>query len=153
ALLPRLADQGLRRQLELQLQAALMGSVLATEGATSMRVSTCCQRGLDLCREGEPSPLVFPFAFGQFTLTNCRGDVQQAGKLARLFLSLAERHGSESGRVIGHRMLGTVLFGQADAVGAREQLEASLALYVAERDAATTHMFGQNTEIHTRSSL
>jgi class 3 adenylate cyclase/tetratricopeptide (TPR) repeat protein len=153
ALLDKIPDPTLRRQLELNLQVSLMGSIIATEGATSIRVSECCQRGLDLCRQGEPTPLVLPFAFGQFTYTNCHGEVQQALSLAQLFLSLAERANSESGRVIGHRMLGTVLFGQGKAVEANEQFERSLELYSPERDAVTTHQFGQNTEVHTKSSL
>jgi tetratricopeptide (TPR) repeat protein len=130
-----------------------MGSIIATEGATSIRVSECCQRGLELCRQGEPTPLILPLAFGQFTYTNCHGQVQEAFSLAQLFLSLAERASSESGRVIGHRMLGTVLFGQGKAVEAKDQFERSLELYSPERDAATTHQFGQNTEVHTKSSL
>src|SRR5262249_21744937 len=89
ALLDKIPDPVLRRQLELNLQVALMGSIIAAEGATSMRVSECCQRGLELCRQGEPSPLVLPFAFGQFTFTNCRGQVQEAASMARLFLSMA----------------------------------------------------------------
>jgi class 3 adenylate cyclase/tetratricopeptide (TPR) repeat protein len=153
ALLDKISDPTVRRQLELNLQAALIGSIMATEGATSIRVSECCQRGLELCREGEPSPLVLPFAFGQFTFTNCRGQVQEAASLARLFLSLAESAKSESGRVIGHRMLGTILHGQGNSLAAKEQLELSLQLYVPERDAATTYQFGQSTEVHTKSAL
>jgi class 3 adenylate cyclase/tetratricopeptide (TPR) repeat protein len=153
ALLQKISDLAIRRQLELKLQAALMGSIISAEGATSERVSDCCKRGLELCRTGEPTPLVLPFAFGQFTYTNCHGEVQEAFSLAQLFLSLAESARSESGRVIGHRMLGTVLFGQGKAVEAKEQFEHSLRLYSPERDAATTHQFGQNTEVHTKSSL
>lgn len=153
ALLDKIPEPALRRQLELKLQAALMGSIISTEGATSLRVSACCQRGLELCRTGEPTPLVLPFAFGQFTYTNCHGEVQEAFALAKLFLSLAERANSESGRVIGHRMLGTVSFGQGKAAEAKEQFELSLQLYVPERDAATTHQFGQSTEVHTKSAL
>ncbi len=152
-LLERITAPAQRRNFELDLQAALMGSVIATEGATSSRLSECCRRGLQLCGDGEPSSLTFPFAFGQFTHTNCRGQVEEAAGLARLFLSLAEKSGNESVRVIGHRMLGTVLFGQAHAAEARRELEASLRLYVPERDAATTHLFGQSTEVHTKSSL
>jgi class 3 adenylate cyclase/predicted ATPase len=152
-LLNKLPDPSQRRDLELKLQASLMGSIMATEGATSIHVSECCKRGLRLCQEGEPSPLVFPFAFGQFTFSNCQGRTEEAESLARLFLSLAERSQNPSARVIGHRMLGTVLFGRGDAPGAREHLELSLRLYDPERDAATTHMFGQNTEVHTKSSL
>ena len=153
SLLEKISHPDARRKLELNLQAALIGSIMATEGATSIRVSECCQRGLELCREGEPSPLVLPFAFGQFTFTNCRGQVQEAASLARLFLSLAERANSESGRVIGHRMLGTILHGQGKSIEAKEQLELSLRLYVPERDAATTYQFGQSTEVHTKSAL
>jgi class 3 adenylate cyclase/tetratricopeptide (TPR) repeat protein len=153
ALLDKIPEQVRRRQLELNLQAALIGSIMATEGATSIRVSECCQRGLELCRQGEPTPLVLPFAFGQFTFTNCRGEVQEAASLARLFLSLAESAKSESGRVIGHRMLGTVLFGQGKVVEAKEHFELSLQLYSPERDAATTYQFGQSTEVHTKSAL
>lgn len=153
ALLDRISDLAMRRQLELKLQAALMGSIITTEGATSIHVSECCQRGLELCQTGEPTPLILPFAFGQYTYTNCHGEVQEAFSLAKLFLSLAERANSESGRVIGHRMLGTVLFGQGRAIEAKEQFDLSLALYSPERDAVTTHQFGQNTEVHTKSAL
>jgi len=152
-LLPNIADPTLRRRLELNIQASLIGSIMATEGATSLRVSECCQRGLELCRQGEPSPLILPFAFGQFTFMNCRGRVQEAASLARLFLSLAESARSESGRVIGHRMLGTILLGQGKALEAKQQLELSLQLYSPERDAATTFQFGQSTEVHTKSTL
>jgi hypothetical protein len=153
ALIGRVSDPALSRQLELYLQIGLMGSLIAAEGATSLRVSECCQRGLELCRQGEPSPLALPFAFGQFTFTYCRGQVQEAAALARLFLSMAEKANSESGRVIGHRLLGTVLHGQGHAAAAKEQLELSLQLYVPERDAATTFQFGQSTEVHTKSAL
>ena len=153
SLLEKESDPNMRKNLELDLQAALIGPVMATEGATSIHVSECCQRGLELCRQGDPTPRVLPFAFGQFTFTNCRGRVDEAAALAQLFLSHAERMNSDSGRVIGHRMLGMVLLGQGKAIQAREQFETSLKLYLPERDAATTHQFGQNTEIHTKSSL
>jgi predicted ATPase len=152
-LLEAISDIPRRRQLELNLQAALMGSIMATEGATSARVSECCQRGLELSQHVESSPMVLPFVFGQFTFKNCRGQIEEAAVLARLFLSLAERNGSDSGRVIGHRMLGTVLLGQGQVQDAKEQLERSLNLYSPPRDAASTYRFGQNTEIHTKSSL
>ena len=50
-------------------------------------------------------------------------------------------------------MLGTILLGQGKAPEAKEQLELSLRLYSPERDAATTHRFGQNTEVHTEIDL
>ena len=91
--------------------------------------------------------------FGYFTFSNCRGNLEEANRLARLFLAMSERSSSESGRVVGHRLLGTALFGQGQLIEARRQFETSLELYVHERDGAMTHMFGQNTEVHTKSSL
>jgi class 3 adenylate cyclase/predicted ATPase len=152
-LLDKVPDNRLRDQLELKLQAALIGPIMATEGATSLRLSECCQRGLQLFQSKEPSSLMLPFVFGQFTFSNCRGYIDEAASLAKLFLTLAERVENESGRVIGHRMLGAVRFGQGEMARAREQFETSLNLYVPERDTATTHMFGQNTDVHTKSSL
>jgi tetratricopeptide (TPR) repeat protein len=130
-----------------------MGSLLASQSATSSEVAACCERGLQLCEEAGAAGMVFPFAFGQFTHVNCRGRSGEAIALARQFIARAEQGGFESELVIGHRMLGHALLPTGDAAGAKVALERSLALYVPERDAATTHLYGQNTEVHTKSLL
>jgi class 3 adenylate cyclase/tetratricopeptide (TPR) repeat protein len=152
-LLDQIPDPAARRQFELNLQASLMGSLLATQGATSPEVAACCDRGLQLCEEGADTSLVFPFAFGQFTFVNCRGRSSEAIALANEFIARAERDGFPSEHVIGLRMLGQALFADGDVAGARAAIERSLALYVPERDAAATHKYGQNTEVHTKSLL
>ena len=153
-LLDKISDPAARREFELNLQTSLMGSLLATLSATSPELATCCERGLRLCEESAaPAPTVFPFAFGQFTFVNCRGRTAQAIALAREFLARAERGGFESERVIGHRMLGQSLLAHGEAEAAKAELERSLRLYVDERDAATTYLYGQNTEVHTKSVL
>ncbi len=153
SLIDKLPSPERRRQLELNVQVALMSSILATQSATSPELSACCDRGISLCEEGEPNAMIFPFVFGQFTHVNCRGRIAEAEQLAHRFLAIAQRASNESARVIGHRMLGMALLAQGDAVSAKAQLETSLNLYVRERDEPTTHMFGQNTEIHTKSLL
>jgi predicted ATPase len=152
-LLTKIPDPGSRRQFELNLQASMMGSLLASQSATSPELAACCERGLQLCEEGAAERMVFPFAFGQFTFVNCRGRTDEAIGLARQFIFRAEHGGFESERVIGHRMLGQALLAKGDAAEAKAALERSLALYVPERDAATTHLYGQNTEVHTKSLL
>ena len=152
-LLDRIPDPGARRQFELKLQASLMGSLLATQSATSPELAACCERGLQLSEECAATAMVFPFAFGQFTFVNCRGRTDEAISLARQFVSRAEQGGFESEQVIGHRMLGQALLAKGDATAAKMTLERSLALYVDARDAATTHLYGQNTEVHTKSLL
>jgi class 3 adenylate cyclase len=152
-LLNRIPDPAARGKFELSLQASLMSSLLATLSATAPELAACCERGLQLCEEHAASAMVFPFAFGQFTFVNCRGRTSEAISLARQFVSRAEQGGFESERVIGLRMLGQALLAKGDAAGAKLALERSLTLYVAERDAATTHLYGQNTEVHTKSVL
>jgi class 3 adenylate cyclase/tetratricopeptide (TPR) repeat protein len=152
-LLDQIPDPALRRQLELNLQASLMGSLLATQSATSLELADCCDRGLELCKEAGATALVFPFAFGQFTFINCRGRTSEAIALATEFVSRAEGEGFLSEQVIGHRMLGQALLAQGNARASRAALERSLALYVPERDTTTTDKYGQNTEVHTKSLL
>jgi class 3 adenylate cyclase/tetratricopeptide (TPR) repeat protein len=153
SLLDEIADPRSRHQIELKLQASLMGSLLATQSATSPELAACCDRGLQLCDESAQTALVFPFAFGQFTFVNCRGRGPEAIALANEFVSRAEREGLPSEQVIGHRMLGQAFLAHGDAPSAKAALERSLALYVPERDAAATHKYGQNTEVHTKSVL
>jgi predicted ATPase/class 3 adenylate cyclase len=152
-LLDKIPDLGARQQFELNLQASLMGSLLATLSATSSELAACCERGLQLCDESAAAHMVFPFSFGQFTFVNCRGRTSQAVSLAKEFLARAERGGFASERVIGHRMFGQALLAHGEAAAAKGQLEQSLRLYVPERDAATTYLYGQNTEVHTKSLL
>ena len=152
-LLDRVPDPAARRQFELNLQASLMGSLQSAQSATVPELEACCERGLQLCEESGAEPMVFPFAFGQFTFVNCRGRSSEAISLARQFIARAEQGGFESERVIGYRMLGYALLSTGDAAAAKAALERSLALYVHERDAATTYQYGQNTEVHTKSLL
>jgi class 3 adenylate cyclase/predicted ATPase len=153
ALIAEIADPATSRTMERALQAALIGPLTATRGSTSEEFSECCRRGLELCAEGEPTPLVFPFLFGQFLFAMGRGRTQEALNFAETFLGTAERAKYDSGRVIGYRLAGMALLGLGEAARAKQQLENSLALYDAERDAAATHLFGQNTQVHSRSLL
>jgi class 3 adenylate cyclase/tetratricopeptide (TPR) repeat protein len=153
SLLDRISDLSLRRQLELNLQAALIGSLTATQSPTSQELSVCCERGLQLCNESDASPRMFPFIYGQFVFANLTGRVGEAAALSHRFLTLAEGLSHGVGRVIGHRLMGMVLLGQGDAQKAKEHFEQSLRLYSPERDAATMAAYGQNAEVHSRSLL
>jgi class 3 adenylate cyclase/predicted ATPase len=152
-LLNEISDAAVRQRLELNLQALLIGSLSATEGPTSAALADCCRRGLELCRTGGPSPLVFPFLFGQFTYAMCRNRIGEAVQSAQMFLSLAERSRNDPVRVIGLRLLGMALLSDGKAQASKEQLELSVALYSPERDEATTHLFGQNAQVHSQSLL
>src|SRR5262249_14996061 len=142
-----------RRDFEIKLHAARIGPITATVGATSAEMSACCRRGLELCLGGEPSPLVFPLLFGQSTFLIGRARVGEALELGKLFLALAERADYAPARVLGHRLVGMVHLALGDAGAARDEVERSLALYAAAPDAADTHLFGQNAQVHGSALL
>ena len=153
SLLVEIADPAARRNVELALQAALIGSLTATRGSASREFSECCDRGLALARDGDPTPLIFPFLFGRFVFAIARGRSKEAAKFADAFLETAEQAKFESGKVVGYRLSAMAHLGLGQAARARSQLERSLALYDPERDEAATHMFGQNTQVHSRALL
>jgi len=152
-LLTQIPDAKDREAFEMRLQAALIGPLTATTGPTSEKLLRCCQRGLQLCKEGPPSPLIFAFLFGQFSHAVCRGNDALSATSADLFLSVAREAKYESGQVIGHRLVGLARLNQGDVQKSIEEFEASLQLYSPERDEAATHVFGQNTQVHSRSLL
>src|SRR5205085_4998344 len=117
-LLVEIADPAMNRAMERALQAALIGPLSTTRGSTAQEFSECCQRGLALCKEGEPTPLIFPFLFGQFVFAMGRGRVLEAASLAETFLAAAESAKFQSGRVVGHRLSGMALLGLGQAANA-----------------------------------
>ena len=152
-LLDEVAEPEERRHLEVELQASLVGPLAALHGTSSAEIAACCRRGLQLCMEGEPTAQVFPFLFGLFTVSLARQRIREAVSLAELFVSIAERKGHESGRVVGHRMLGMALLISGEPRRAREALELSLRLRSLEREPDDTHLFGQNSWIHGAALL
>ena len=92
ALLEEVADPDARRQLELALQASLIGPLASLHRTSSAELAACCRRGLQLCMEGEPAAQVFPFLYGLFTIAMARQRLRELLSLAELFVSVAERN-------------------------------------------------------------
>jgi class 3 adenylate cyclase/tetratricopeptide (TPR) repeat protein len=153
SLLEGIQQTELRRELELSLQAALIGPLTGTKGGMSDEISECCERGMELSLAGKPTPLVFTFLFGQFTFLIARGRTSEAISLSERFLSLADHLSHGSARVVGHRLAGMAYSHQGELAKAKGHFERSLELYSLERDDAATHMFGQNTQVHSRCLL
>lgn len=153
ALVPSVRDPQLRRQLELGLQASLIGPLTSTSGVTSDEFSECCARGMELSLAAEPTELIFPFVFGQYTFSIARGLTADATSLSERFLTMADALSHGSARVVGHRLAAMACLHRADLTTARRHVERSLELYLLESDDAATHMFGQNPQVHAKSLL
>lgn len=153
AVLDGIDDAELRRQLELRLQAAIIGPLTSTKGVTSDELAATCARGIELSLAGEPTPLVFPFIFGQFTFSMARGHGADTLSLAEHFLSQADLMSNDSARVVGHRMVGMASLGRGHLDKAKGHFERSLALFLLEPDDSATAMFGQNPQVHGRCLL
>ena len=152
-LLDRVPGPDLRRQLEVELQAALIGPLATLHGTSSAELAACCRRGLQLCMDGEPTEQVFPFLFGLFTISLARHRLREAVSLAELFVSVAERKGYEPGRVVGHRILGMALVTAGEPRRARESLELSLSLHPLDREFMDISTFGQDARVHGAALL
>ena len=151
-LLERIPDATVRHGLEMRLLAVMIGSVTITQGATSFELAAHCARGLELSREF-PTPMVFPFIFGQFTFANCRGLRAEAEASADLFLSLSEQMRYAAGRVIGHRLKAMLALGAGELIEAKHELERSISIVAEDRDAGSTSIYGQNAQVHSQAML
>ena len=151
-LLERIPDATVRHGLEMKLLAVMIGSVTITQGATSFELAAHCARGLELSREF-PTPMVFPFIFGQFTFANCRGLRAEAEASADLFLSLSEQMRYAAGRVIGHRLKAMLALGAGELIEAKHELERSISIVAEDRDAGSTSIYGQNAQVHSQAML
>ncbi len=153
-LLDQIPDPESRRQLELNLQASLMGSLLATQSATSSgagrllrpRASSCAKkaarrRSCSRSRSGS-SPLSTAVV-GAARRLRWRPSSSRAPSATD----------SSRSRSSGIACWGRRFSPRATLAAAKTALERSLALYIPERDATATHRYGQNTEVHTKSVL
>ena len=145
ALLDGIEEPELRRQLELRLQAAIIGPLTSTKGVTSDEFAASCARGIELSLAGDPTALVFPFIFGQFTFSMARGHGADAMSLAEDFLSQADRMSNDSACVVGHRHGRNGQSWAGRPGKAKGHFERSLELFLLEPDDSATQMFGQNS--------
>jgi len=152
-LIGEITDPSLARELELPLQAALIGPLVAVEGPCAPAVARCCERGLQLATAGSGSPYVFPFLYGHFTYLVSTGQLRNAVAIAGRFIETAKRASYESGVVIGHRLLGLALLALGDFKAAKEALDTSLALYDPDRDENVTFLYGQNAKVNSQAVL
>lgn len=153
ALLERLPDGAERDALELDLRIDLGVALSATAGYTAPEWETNSARLLELHeRTGEIAKL-FPVLWGQWVGTFSAGKMASARAMAERILHVAERHDDRVFLMLGHRVLGMSLVGQAELPLARAHLERAIELYDPERDPPLAYIYAVDQRISAMSYL
>ena len=141
-----------RDSLELDIQIALIGPTIALHGFAGVAVADVSSRAIELCRAFNDDPRMFPALYARWSNLRVAGNVREAGTLAQDFLNSAEKTGTRTDRMVGHRLLGTSLL-DGETPRAREHLETATKLYDATADRATAISYGTDVQVTTLSNL
>jgi predicted ATPase/class 3 adenylate cyclase len=136
-----------RTQQELALQMALGNSLMATKGYAAPEVEEVYTRALDLCRQTEEPPRLFPVLVGLWRLYLTRAEHKRARELGEQCLSLAQR-GHNPVRLLGaHQSLGVTFFYLGELAQARAHLEQALTFYDPQKHRSHVFRGGQDPAV------
>ena len=147
------ATPALRRE-EIKLQVALANALMHTKGYAAPEPKAAVEQARLLIERaealGEPpeDPLLLFSVFYGFWVANFvafDGDVCR--DLAAQFLALAEKQGTTVPLMIGHRLMGTSLWGTGDIAKARAHLDRAIALYDPAGHRPLATRFGQDVGV------
>jgi class 3 adenylate cyclase/predicted ATPase len=122
-----------RARLELALQQALSGPLMATTGWGSEESARTYARARELCAVLGETEQLFQVFHGQWINHLMGGELQIAREVATEFFNLADQNEDTTAIMYGHRMLGwtALLLGQLAEV--RPNIDKALELYVPEK--------------------
>jgi class 3 adenylate cyclase/predicted ATPase len=129
ASLDRLPHGPDRLRLELDLQSARGGVLIAAQGFAAPEAGRAWARARELCREVRDSPQIVKVLYGQYVFHLVRGDLGTSLAVAEEMHRLAEERGDVVLRLMGHRTVGVALVSVGELVRGHEHLERVLALY------------------------
>jgi class 3 adenylate cyclase/predicted ATPase len=150
-LLGTLPHDAARDALELDLRAAVSGSLFATQGYGSPEAETNCNRAYELCQSVGTSPRLFPTLWGRFTNFLVRADIPRAIEEADRFAKLAAIEGDAGLVSMAHRNLGVAHLSAGNPVAARAHLDRAATLLRAEHRAEYTFAYGLDPLVTLRS--
>jgi class 3 adenylate cyclase/tetratricopeptide (TPR) repeat protein/energy-coupling factor transporter ATP-binding protein EcfA2 len=141
-LLATLPQNPWRDARELDLRAAISGSLFATQGYGSAEAETNCNRAYALCQSVGTAPRLFPTLWGRFTNFLVRADIPRALAEAQRFAQLAALEGDAGLVSMAHRNLGVAHLSAGEPVAARTHLDQAAALLRPEHRAEYTFAYG-----------
>jgi DNA-binding winged helix-turn-helix (wHTH) protein/tetratricopeptide (TPR) repeat protein len=159
ALLPRVPGGDERDSAELRLQMAAVVSYGASRGAASPEAREACRRALELCRQAEDSPELFPALCGLFAFYLVNGQYETAQEVGARMMRLAEAaqrassHGRPSPQALvlaANVALGMVLWHLGRLDEASDHFSQRLRLYT-PNDHLTFLQFGHDPAVTSLS--
>jgi predicted ATPase len=112
-----------RHRLELDLQIALGTALCAVKGLAAPEATQAYVRAHELCGKlGEEQRLV-PVLLGLWASHNARDELSNARTVSAQLLDLAKQKNDSVASILGHRALGTTLFGLGEFTAARMHLQ------------------------------
>jgi predicted ATPase len=142
-LLPIVADEKTRVELEVGLQA-MRGLTLATaRGYAVPEVEECYSRARELCDQIGNVPHLFPVLYGLFIFHWCRGHLKSARTSAEEMRSIAASVGDSALLLVGHSALGNIDWHLGHNEAARENILTAMSWYDEKEHASLATTFGQ----------
>lgn len=149
--LQTLPDTPERTQQDLLLHVALGVSLMAVKGRAAPEVEQVYTQARALCQQIGDTPQLFPVLRGLCLFyLNC-GQRQTAQALAEQLLRQAERQPEAAPRMLGHYLLGQVLFVRGALEDAAQHFAQSIAAYDLREHRQLAHVYGIDLGVITRS--
>jgi predicted ATPase len=137
-LLPALPDTPERQRLELELQSALGGALVASRGIAAPETGSAYARARVLCEQLGDSVSLIPVLSGQISHHFGRAEYALAQRTAEDLLRLAKSRGDTASELVGSRSMGLNLHLLGEFRGAVRSFERVLQLYDPNKHSALT---------------
>ena len=137
-LVPALPDTPGRQRLELELQSALGGALVASRGIAAPETGSAYARARVLCEQLGDSVSLIPVLSGQITHHFGRAEYALAQRTAEDLLRLAQSRGDIASELVGSRSMGLNLHLLGEFTAAARSFERVLELYNPNEHGALT---------------
>lgn len=134
-------------QTEIELQIGLGAAACAAEGYASAAGAAAYERALQLCRQHDCTPEMFPAVWGLWASASSRVGYRHALQLANRLLGMAARSGDPIQDQQAHFAVADTLYWQGDFVSARQHLERVRGRYQATDHLRHACEFGEDAGV------
>src|SRR6266851_3408835 len=138
-----------RAQEELELQLGLGVALHAIKGTSAPERGQTYARALQLCRQMDETPQLFPVLVGLWGFYNMRAELGTALQLAHQLLSIAQGRQDPDLLLIAHDTVGENLYSRGEFVPARTHLERASALYNPSRHRSLPSLYWMNRGVNS----